>query len=164
MSIVSALLKSAPSLARQGIARVLPTGEERVIRGLRAYGERFFDPANAQGLTVDPRTGRNVVPGQAMGNMMSRIPNPPGNTNVVRNVDDLVNYVQSNPAVMREMRTGGYAGGWFDQAAGGLVFDPSRRYLTRGGAMRAGMKSDQKAGFDLARTEEFPVTPQLPAN
>lgn len=158
-NIISLLAKSAPALARQGLSRILPTGEERVIRGLRAYGDRFFDPANAQGLTVDPRTGRNIEVGKEIGNMMSRIPNPPNNANVVRNVDDLVNYVQSNPAVMREMRTGGYAGGWYDQAAGGLVFDPSRRYLTRGGAMRAGMDSNQKAGFDLARVEEFPVTP-----
>lgn len=160
MSVVKFLLNSAPALARQGISRVLPTGEERVIRGLRAYGDRFFDPANAQGLTIDPRTGKDVIPGQVVGNMMSRIPNPPNNANVVRNVDDLVNYVQSNPAVMRELQTGGYAGGWFDPAAGGLVFDPSRRYLTRGGAVRAGTVSGQKAGFDLSNFEEFPVNNQ----
>ena len=162
MSIINLLLKSGSSLAKQGIARVLPTGEERVIRGLRAYGERFFDPANAQGLTVDPRTGQNIVPTEAIGNMMSRIPNPPNNANVVSNVDDLVKYVQSNPAVMRELRTGGYAGGWFDPAAGGLVFDPSRRYLTRGGAMRAGRESGQKAGFDLSTAQEFPVRQVVP--
>lgn len=47
MSIINLLLKSGSSLAKQGIARVLPTGEDRVLRGLRAYGERAIGSSSA---------------------------------------------------------------------------------------------------------------------
>jgi hypothetical protein len=87
--------------------------------------------------------------------MMSPIRNI--DENLVRNPQELLNFAQ-RPEVMPQLQRGAYLGSWFDADRGGLVVDPSRRFATRTGSLIQGLRSDQKAGFDLRRMEEFPVS------
>lgn len=139
----------------QAISRVLPTPKERILQQLEESAPQFFSPERAQGATFDPRRARFLEAGVDRGQMMSPIKNMP--ENVVRNPQELLNFAQ-RPDVMPTLQRGGYMGSWFDPEVGGLVVDPSRRFATRTGALIQGIRSEQKAGFDLGRMEEFPVS------
>lgn len=155
MAAFDAFLRLAAGRGAQAISRILPTPKDRVLDQIRQASPEFFSPDRAMGATFDPRRGRFLEAGVDRGQMMSPIRNMP--ENVVRDPEQLLNFAQ-RPDVMPTLQRGGFMGSWFDPEEGGLVVDPSRRFATRTGALIQGLRSNQKAGFDIGRIEEFPVS------
>ena len=156
MAAFDAFLRLTAGRGAQAVSRILPTSKERVLQQLEQAAPSFFSQERAAGATFDPRRGRFLEVGQDRGQMMSPIKNMP--ENVVRNPQELLSFAQ-RPDVMPTLQRGGFMGSWFDPEEGGLVVDPSRRFATRTGALLQGLRSNQKAGFDLGRIQEFPVSP-----
>ena len=154
MAAFDAFLRLTGGRGAQAVSRILPTSKERVLQQLEQAAPSFFSQEKAAGATFDPRLGRFLEAGQDRGQMMSPLKNVP--ENVVRNPQELLSFAQ-RPEVMGQLQRGGYVGSWFDKDVGGLVLDPSRRFSTRLGATMQGLRSEQKAGFDLGKIEEFPV-------
>ena len=149
-------LGKAAYKGEQTLARLIPAAKSRVLQTLEQQGAQLFNPENAMGATLNPRTGKLLEAGKDTGNMMATIPNPVDNSHVVRNLDELLSYAKK-PEVMKDLQSGAYLGTWRDPDLGGLVVDPSRRYLSRTSAMIEGAKTNQKAGFDLGAINEFPL-------
>lgn len=159
MSIAARLLGLGAGYGRQALSRIIPASKERVLRNLQASADEMFSPARAEGATFDPRRNRFLEVTEQQGQMMSPVPNPPGGTNVARNLDDLLRIAQE-PQNMRILRRGGYVGSWNSPERGGLVVDPSRRFFTKTNALRTGLRSKQDAGFNVLAGETYPVTQQ----
>jgi len=140
----------------QAVSRVLPTNKERVLQQLEESAPAFFAPERAAGATFNPRAGSFLEAGTDRGFMMGSVLNTP--QNLVRTPEELLTFAQ-RPDIMPRLQRGEYLGTWFDPQRGGLVADPSRRFATRLGALGQGLRTQQKAGFDLGKIEEFPVTP-----
>jgi hypothetical protein len=139
----------------QAVSRVLPTNKERVLQQLEESAPAFFAPERAAGATFNPRAGSFLEAGVDRGQMMGSVLNTP--QNLVRTPEELLAFAQ-RPDIMPRLQRGEYLGTWRDAERGGLVADPSRRFATRAGALAQGLRTQQKAGFDLGRIEEFPVS------
>jgi hypothetical protein len=170
MSIVSKLLglgvKGAKqavdiggSVLSQGISKVLPTSEERILNNLMSAAPKIL--ARKEGFSFDPRRGKFLD--QQVGSMMGTLPNDPSlapvqaGGGVARNVQELLQ-VARQPEVMSRLQRGQFLGGWDEGQGMGL--DPSRRFMSTYGAIREGMGTQQAAGFKLGSGSTFDVTPE----
>ena len=163
MSILRGLLGLGAGYGRQAISRILPASEERILGNLRAGAPEMLRRAAQKdtGFTFDPRRNAFLEPGKQQGSMMGSMRNLPGETSAagtVSTVDELL-AAASKPEVMSRLRRGQYVGGW-NPAGEGVGLDPSRRFLTRYGAIRSGQKTDQIGGFDLLSQRGYGVNPR----
>ena len=160
------------------IARLMPT-DENVIRqnimenlpeiGARsAMGGQTFDPRTKQFVesfysgrpTPELDAGYMMAPKPELPNARQYSPDMPISADDFEEATNLITQEQvlnllNDPQMMEDLRRGGMLGSWPD--TGFLVVDPSRQYLTKSGAIRAGRRSGQLAGFD-PRSGDFPVT------
>jgi len=159
MSILSKLIGLGAGRATQAVSRILPASEERILGNLMRSAPNIMKERG--GFSFDPRTGRFLQPGSQSGFMMGTLPNNPAlapvqaGGGVARNITELID-VAKQPNVLPRLRRGEYIGGWDEGYGMGL--DPARRHLTKFGAIRSGLRTNQAAGFDLRKGETFDVT------
>jgi hypothetical protein len=159
MSILSKLIGLGAGRATQAVSRILPASEERILGNLMRSAPNIMKERG--GFSFDPRTGRFLQPGSQSGFMMGTLPNNPAlapvqaGGGVARNITELID-VAKQPNVLPRLKRGEYIGGWDEGYGMGL--DPARRHLTKFGAIRSGLRTNQAAGFDLRKGETFDVT------
>lgn len=143
---------------QQTFSRFLPSAEpSRVLANITRDAPEIF--SRKTGFSYDPRRGKFLEPTEQTGSMMGSMANLPGastSMGVATSPSSIVNLVKSRPDVLDAIsRRGQYLGGW--DVGGGIQLDPARRHLTRTGAILAGMRTGQKAGFDLYKEREYNV-------
>ena len=150
--------KLNPAMIQDAIAKYIPTSEAKITQNIRQAAPEFLK--NPEGFSFNPRTGRFLTPGEDKGFMMATQPNPVDQSNTVpANVTDILSYAQK-PEVMAALRRGQYLGGW-SESPGMLTLDPATRFKDKLKSVAAGVRAEQRAGFDLGNIEEYKLTDAL---
>jgi hypothetical protein len=162
MSALAKLLAAFAGRGSQSLARVFPADERRILQNITKNAKEMVNRAGQAdtGFTFDPRRGAFLEPGQQAGSMMSSVPNLPGQTSGLGTAvteQDVIKLL-SDPAALRRFQRGEYVGAW-NPGGTGIGLDPSQRFLTRAGALRSGMRTNQMGGFDLLSETPYDVTP-----
>jgi hypothetical protein len=162
---------------RLGVGR---QSDEEILRRISRDLPEMLDSAKSYGgFTADvsgpaSRASSNLLPAGDRGfggYMMAPRPEVAGSRVPASALDSeeamrraLENLRTTDPALLDDLARGRYLGGWFDKSTDELVVDPARRYFTYGASQRAGVRSGQKAGFDVRRAAEYPVQAGVPSD
>lgn len=130
--------------------------ENDILDQIAKFGAELFSPARAEGATLDLGKGQFLTPGQDRGFAMATIPNPVDKSNVVKNIQDLIEYAKK-PNVMGRLKEGDKLGTWNSEDMGGLVVDPIATHRTKLGSLLSGKSTDQLGGFNLKKGEVYDV-------